>query len=341
MAYGTGRVYLRGKTWWVQFSAGGRVVREPASTAQTRDEALRVLAQRRLEEGDSPATKTRQAQTLATLCALVLQRYTRKKQTSLATAKGHASAWLAALPGDTALGSLTVDILGEVIDGWEGDDYTPATINRRLAFLKVGMRLAKLSAQIDFAELRRTEDNVRDAYVARDEFAKLYAVAVVFDADLADYLAWLYVTGMRRGEASRLTFEMVDRRRWLLLIPGRVQKHRQHRGIFLAGAMQAIVAKRFDARVRGCDFLFHRAGERVRSFAKSWKTLCQQAGLDAIRPHDLRRSAVTNLLEDGFTPKEAMEITGHRTLSVFTRYQQLPEASFRAKLAAMPLPFAA
>jgi len=28
-------------------------------------------------------------------------------------------------------------------------------------------------------------------------------------------------------------------------------------------------------------------------------------------------------------------------LSVFTRYQQLPEASFRAKLAAMPLPFAA
>src|SRR5215813_7176086 len=327
MAYGTGRVYLRGTMYWIQFSAGGRVLREPANTAN-RDEALRVLAQRRLEEGDSPTT-------------LVLQRYTRKRQRSLATAKGHATAWLAALPGDTPLGSLTVDILGDVIDVWEGDDYAPATINRRLAFLKVGMRLAKVPGLIDFAELRRTEDNVRDAYVARDEFARLYAIAVVFDPDLADYLAWLYVTGMRRGEASQLTFDMVDRRRWTLIIPGRVQKHKKHRGIFLAGAMQAIVAKRFEARVRGCEYLFHRGGDRVQSFAKSWKTLCAQAGLPAIRPHDLRRSAVTNLLEDGFTPKEAMEITGHRTLSVFTRYQQLPEASFRAKLAAMPLPFAA
>ena len=353
MAYGTGRVYLRGTMYWIQFSAGGRVLREPANT-DTRDEALRVLAQRRLEEGDSPTTKVLQAQSLATLAALVLQRYTRKRQRSLATAKGHAAAWLAALPGDTPLGSLTVDILGDVIDGWEGDDYAPATINRRLAFLKVGMRLAKLPTLIDFAELRRTEDNVRDAYVARDEFARLYAVAVVFDPDLADYLAWLYVMGMRRGEASQLTFDMVDRKRWTLLIPGRVQKHKKHRGIFLAGAMQAIIAKRFDARIRGCDFLFHRAGDRVQSFAKSWTTLCKAIGLadlvgtgDAqrwvprIRPHDLRRSAVTNLLEDGFTPKEAMEITGHRTLSVFTRYQQLPEASFRAKLAAMPLPFAA
>jgi len=340
MAYGTGRVYLRGTMYWIQFSAGGRVLREPANT-DSRDEALRVLAQRRLDEGDSPTTKVLQAQTLATLCALVLQRYTRKKQKSLPTAQGHAKAWLAALAGDTALGTLTVEVLGDVMDAWEGNDYAPATINRRLAFLKTGLRLAKLPSLIDFRELRRLEDNVRDAYVARDEFAKLYAVAVVFDADLADYLAWLYVTGMRRGEASQLTFDMVDRRRWLLLIPGRVQKHKKHRGIYLAGAMQAIIAKRFDARVRGCDYLFHRGGDRVQSFAKSWKTLCQQAGLDAIRPHDLRRSAVTNLLEDGFTPKEAMEITGHRTLSVFTRYQQLPEASFRAKLAAMPLPFAA
>jgi len=341
MAYGMGRVYLPKNSglYWIQFCVNGHVFRESARTA-TRDEALRVLAQRRLEEADRPTTKVLQGQTVATLCALVLQRYTRKKQKSIATAAGHSTAWLTALGGDTILGALTVEGLGEVIEAWEDDDYAPATINRRLAFLKVGMRLAKVPALIDFAELRRLEDNVRDAYVARDEFAKLYAGAAVFDADLADYLAWLYVTGMRRGEASQLTFDMVDRRRWVLLIPGRVQKHKKHRGIFLAGAMQALVAKRFEARVRGCDFLFHRAGERVRSFAKSWKTLCKQAGLDAnLRPHDLRRSAVTNMLEDGLTMKEAMEISGHKTASVFNRYIQIVEESFRAKLAAMRVPF--
>jgi integrase len=340
MAYGTGRVFLRGGSYWIQFSVGGRRIRESATTTD-RQEALQLLARRRIEEADSPETQAIQAKTLGELVALVEKRYARKKQASLPTAKGHGKAWLAALGAGTKLGGLTLATLSDIRDGWEDDEYAPATINRRLAFLKVGLRLAGLPALIDFAELRLPEDNVRDAYVARGEFTRLYAVTQAYDPDLADFFAWLYVSGMRRGEAAQLTFAMLDARRWVLLIPGRVQKHRKHRGIFIDGAMRDVLARRLDARVRGCDYLFHRAGERIGDFAKSWKTLCARAGLLGIRPHDLRRSAVTNFLEMGFTPKEAMEITGHRTLSVFTRYQQVLEESFRKKLAAMPAPWAA
>jgi integrase len=236
------------------------------------------------------------------------------------------------------LRSLTVAGLTAIIEEWEDEDYAPATINRRLSFLKTGLRLAKLPLQVDFKELHRREDNVRDVYVSPAEFAALYTEAQAYDQDLADFLTWLYVSGMRRGEAAQLTVSMLDTGRWVLLIPGRVQKHKKHRGIFIDGALRALLERRLAARVRGCDYLFHRAGERIRSFSKSWTMLCAKAGLTGIWPHDLRRAAVTNLLEQGFTPKEAMAITGHRTLSVFTRYQQLPEASFRAKLAAMPLP---
>jgi integrase len=337
MAYGTGRVFLRGTTYWIQFSVGGRTVRESADTPD-RKAALQVLARRRIEEGDHPEARAVQAQTVTELVALVLCRYSRKKQASLPTAEGHGKAWLAVLGGETKLGTLTMATLSDVRDGWEDDEYAPATINRRLAFLKVGLRLAGLKTLIDFAELRLPEDNVRDAYLSPGDFARLYAVIQAYDADLADYVAWLYVTGMRRGEAAHLDFSMLDRQRWVLLIPGRIQKHRKHRGIVLDGVMRDILVRRVDARVRGCEYLFHRAGERIGDFAKSWKTLCSRAGLTAIRPHDLRRSAVTNFLEMGFTPKEAMEITGHRTLSVFTRYQQVIEESFRKKLAAMALP---
>jgi integrase len=341
MAYGTGRVFLRGKTYWIQFSVGGRTIRESADTPD-RKTALHVLARRRIEEGDSPEARAVQAQTVTELVALVLRRYSRKKQASLPTAEGHGKAWLAALGGETKLGGLTLAALTDIRDGWEDDEYAPATINRRLAFLKLGLRLAGLpTTLIDFAELHLAEDNVRDAYLSRADFARLHAVAQAYDTDLADYFGWLYVTGMRRGEAAHLTFAMLDRQRWVLLIPGRIQKHRKHRGIFLDGAMRDVLVRRLDARVRGCEYLFHRAGERIGEFAKSWKTLCSRAGLTAIRPHDLRRSAVTNFLEMGFTPKEAMEITGHRTLSVFTRYQQVIEDSFRKKLAAMPPPWAA
>jgi integrase len=339
MAYGTGRVFLRGNTYWVQFSVGGRTIRESAATSE-RAEALQTLARRRIEEADSPETQAIQAKTVGELVAVVEQRYTRKKQASLPTARGHGKAWLAALGAGTKLGGLTLAGLTDVRDDWEDDEYAPATINRRLAFLKVGLRLTGLPALIDFAELRLAEDNVRDAYVSPPEFARLYAEAHAYDPGLGDFFAWLYVSGMRRGEAAQLTFPMLDTRRWVLLIPGRVQKHR-NRGIAIDGAMRDILQRRLDARVRGCEFLFHRAGERVGDFGKSWKTLCSRAGIIGIRPHDLRRSAVTNFLEMGFTPKEAMEVTGHRTLSVFTRYQQVVEESFRKKLAAMPAPWAA
>lgn len=37
-------------------------------------------------------------------------------------------------------------------------------------------------------------------------------------------------------------------------------------------------------------------------------------------PHDLRRSAVRNLVNSGVDTATAMKITGHRTLHIFMRY---------------------
>lgn len=79
-----------------------------------------------------------------------------------------------------------------------------------------------------------------------------------------------------------------------------------------------------------CPFVFFREvadGRRgkkkprqIRSFTKVWKSACRSAGCPTRIPHDLRRTAVRSLVRAGVSERVAMRLTGHKTPSVFARY---------------------
>jgi len=51
---------------------------------------------------------------------------------------------------------------------------------------------------------------------------------------------------------------------------------------------------------------------------KAWATTCTAAGVEGLF-HDLRLTALTNMIEAGLSEKEAMEISRHRTRAVLDR----------------------
>ena len=69
-----------------------------------------------------------------------------------------------------------------------------------------------------------------------------------------------------------------------------------------------------------CPYVFQRNGKPITSIIKAFKAGCRAAGYPGRIPHDLRRSAVRNLVRSGIPESVAMKLTGHRTRSVFDRY---------------------
>jgi integrase len=268
-----------------------------------------------------------------------------------AQAKYHAQVVREAL-GTGKAAKLTPADVDRYIEARQQETYSDASINRQTGLLRQALRLAKKRGTLTTViEVRRLpEHNIRQGFLERPDLEALVAALPDY---LQDFTRFAYLTAWRRGEIATLTWADVDRTGGVIRLQPQHAKNGRGRTVAIEGDLAAIIERRAEARViagkdgepdRMAELVFHRDGKPVGDFRKAWAAACIDAGLYRVvgtnpdggeqkEPtrlfHDLRRSGVRNMVRAGVRERVAMDVSGHRTRSIFDRYNITSEEDLR------------
>lgn len=172
--------------------------------------------------------------------------------------------------------------------------------------------------------------NTRKGFFEHSDYDGLLAALPSY---LRPVIAFAYRTGWRKGEILNLTWDRVDLREGLVRLEAGDTKNDEGRTVYLDPELKTILKQQFKERRLGCPYVFHRGGEKIEGFRKSWIAACKEIKQDGRLFHDFRRTAIRNLVRAGVPERVAMMISGHKTRSVFERYNIVsPEGLRQAAL---------
>jgi integrase len=324
---GQGCVYRHAgsRNWWIKFSVNGRTIQQSAETESRRD-ALDKLKAEILKHAAGEAPDSRQTTVQKLKDAMMKEWEVRDKNpASVAWAE---NCWKRLLPYFGAMKAHAVSsaaIRGYV--EYRRGMKPPAangTINRELSCLSSAFTLGfeetprRVSHKLSFTRL--SEPRGRQGFVEQKQYDALAANCQ--ELYMRTMLALAYSFGFRKAELLSLKVSDVD----LLAATVRLRtsKNGEPRQVNLTKDTRELLTA-CCAGKQSDEAVFTRtelSGKRVpvADFRGTWDAVTKAAGCPGLLFHDLRRSAVRNMVRAGIPEVVCMRISGHKTRAVFDRY---------------------
>lgn len=321
---GLGRNFIRGSTWWISYYHRGKEYRE-SSGSNSESQARKLLKKRLGEIGRGRLLgPVEERVTFEQMKADLLRDYETNAKKSIGSAKLSIRHLEEFFSVDRAL-DITTDRVRGYISQRQAESASNASINRELSALKRMFSLAvqaeKLSSKPYIPTLE--ENNARQGFLDHGGFLALRN-------DLPDYLkdpvTFLYLSGWRVSEMRALEWRDVDAAGKVVRLRPEISKNKDGRLLPLRSELLEVIERAREHRLPECPFVFHRCGSRIGDFRKAWKAACKEAKVGGLIVHDLRRTAVRNFVRAGVPERVAMSLSGHKTRSIFDRYNIVSEA---------------
>jgi integrase len=206
----------------------------------------------------------------------------------------------------------------------KGQNIRPATVNKEVSCLKTIINRAVNHNKLQINPIAKVkklpENNVRMKVLTQEEFESLLS-------NCADHIKPVvlaaYYTGMRKSELLRLTWDNVDLPKGFIRLTGDMTKTSVGRSV----PLHPTVRKMLELLPRGLHTkrVFLHKGKPFESMKNSYKNAVSKTGLGDFTFHDLRHCALNNLRLAGNDYFKIMALSGHKTMSVFKRYNLVTE----------------
>ncbi len=322
-------IYQRGNVWWIKFYDNGRPRYESSHSTREKD-ATDLLSIRlgQVVQGNCPTPDAQRA-TFEDLARDLENEYQANGRKSLRSLRGRLKNLQQFFGSHKAAAITTPEVQKYMVMRQRGE-ASNATINRELSVLR---RMFTLAAKTTPPRIGRApyipmlqESNPRQGFFEHDDFMK---VRDALPEHLRPLVTFAYSTGWRKSEILSLTWDQVDLHTGTVRLEPGTTKNREARTIFLTGELLDLVQRQRETRDRlypNCPWVFFFEGRQIKSFRRSWNTACRKVGLERKILHDFRRSAVRNMVRAGIPERVAMGLSGHKTRSIFERYNIVSEA---------------
>jgi len=349
---GEGSVYLYRRTWWIAYKgADGTRIKESAHSDRKGDATTLLKKRNGSREHNLPIVKNAERLTFNDAAQAVEDDFTTNNKVSLNVLQGRLKVHLTPYFGGRRLVAITAaDVVAYVAHrqkegivrhkgkrkGERLRDVSNAEINRELQTLKRIFRLAMEQGRI----ASRPHIKLLKESAPRSGFfepAQFEAVVRHLPVEIKPVIRFAYHTGWRiASEVLPLEWRQVDFAAGEVRLDAGTTKNGEGRVVHMSRALRTVLEGQRDEHERLkqaghiCPSVFFRevadgrGGEKspqpIVNLTKAWRLACRLAGCPGRIPHDLRRTAVRNFVRAGIPERVAMMMTGHKTASVFARY---------------------
>jgi integrase len=219
---------------------------------------------------------------------------------------------------------------------YRGTNYRPASVNREIEVMKRIYNLAMRDERVEknpcWKVTRLSEKNARDRVLSEEE---LDALLKELPQHAADVVAVGYHTGMRAGEIFNLTWDRVNMKEGFLVLTQQDTKTEEARHVYFNGPVKEILERRRKVRHISDNHVFLYKDKPLRSIKTALANALEEVEIKDFRFHDLRHTWTTNARKAGVDRTVIMKLTGHKTLSMFTRYNSVDEDDAKQALQLM------